>query len=743
MASAGQIKGITIKIDGDSQGLAKSLSSVNSDLKKTNSALKDVEKALKLDPNNVELLEQKQKLLNQQIEQTRQKLELEREAAAKAKDALDIGNISQEEYASLTAEVATTAAQLDKLETEANQSGDALEDTGDEAKEAGEKAKTSGKQFVNWGEVVKGAAKAAAAAVAAVGTAVGAMAGVAVAGGKKLVEASKEVSEYGDMVDKASQRTGMAASSWQRWNYVMEQSGTSMTENEAAFKKMTNMMDDALNGSKSAVKTFQTLGISLNDLKNSSREEIFEKVISGLQDIDDEARRAAVANDIFSKSGQNMLPMLNSTKDEIQDLLKEADDYGIVMSDDMVKASAAYDDALNKMESSIGGLKNRLVGQFLPGLTDVVNGIAGMAAGIDGSEEQIQSGFDNIISVFDKLVPQILTTVDTLLPSLLNVGLKILSTVGQGIISNLSLILDTAMSLINTLVTALLSPENVSLVLSSAVDILMTLVGGLIDAIDLLIDPAVTAVLTLVEALLSSDNIQKLIDAAIHIVMSLLEGLTKSLPRLIPVAVSAVTTICNTLLDHLDEIILAAEDMIVALAMGLLEALPDLLTVIAVQIIPKILNAFIKLQLELPKKALEWGKDLITSLVKGITNAIPKLKEGVSKIASTIASYLHFSVPDVGPLAKADTFMPDMIDLFSETMTMELPTLKSAVTQTAGVIAGVSSPDYTGVLNGISNQIGGIGNNGTYVINFQVGTNTLATAVINAQQMEAFRSGGV
>lgn len=744
MASSSYIKGITIKIDGDTKGLAKGLQDVNSDLKKTNSALKDVEKALKLDPNNVELLQQKQELLNQKIEQTRQKLELEQQAAEKAKDALELGNITREEYASLAAEVATTAASLNELEAEAQDSSEAIEETGKDAKKAGNEAKDSGEKFVNWGELVKGAAKAAAAAVGAVVTAVGAMGGAVVAGGKALIDAAGDVSAYGDEVDKASQRVGFTTDAFQRWNYAMEMCGTSMSESEAGIKTLTNSLDDARNGTQSAIDKFASLGITMDDLSGASREDVFAMVVSGLQNIDDEARRAALATDFFGRSGQNMIPMLNESEEALQGLLQEAEDYGTVMSGDMVNASAEYDDALTRMDKSLNGLKNRMVGQFLPGLTDVVNGIAGMAAGVDGSEEQIESGIENVVSVFEGMIPTILQTIDTLLPSLLTAGMSILSTIGQGIINNLPVILDTALSLIMTLANALLSPENIEQLLTSAVSILNALVVGLLDAIDLLIEPAVSAILTLVETLLSGENIERLMNAAIHIILAVVNGLTGNIGKLIPVAIEIIKQVCVTLGDHLDEIILAAEDLIVALASGLVEYLPELLNVIIFDILPAIIGAFVRLQQELPLKAIQWGKDFIYSLVRGITNAIPRLVEGVRGIASTIASYLHFSEPDIGPLKNAHTFMPDMIDLFAKGMTSELPTLEAAVTQTAGVIAGVNEyPDYSGVLSGISNQIGGLGNKGTYIINVQVGTTTLATAVLSAQQMEAFRSGGV
>ena len=60
------IRGIVIEIDGNTDGLAKSLKDVNNQISETNAALSKVNKALKLDPNNVEALKQKQDLLNTQ-----------------------------------------------------------------------------------------------------------------------------------------------------------------------------------------------------------------------------------------------------------------------------------------------------------------------------------------------------------------------------------------------------------------------------------------------------------------------------------------------------------------------------------------------------------------------------------------------------------------------------------------------------------------------------------------------------
>ena len=241
-----------------------------------------------------------------------------------------------------------------------------------------------------------------------------------------------------------------------------------------------------------------------------------------------------------------------------------------------------------------------------------------------------------------------------------------------------------------------------------------------------MIEPAVNAVLTLVDAILQPDCIEKLTDAAVHIILSIVNGLTDAIPKLIPTAITAIETIASGLLQNIDKIILAAGDLIMAIIAGCWEATPKLAAFIITNIVPEILKAFGRLAMELPKKAGEWGADLIEGLVNGIKSAMGTLTKAVKNIASTISSYLHFSEPDIGPLAKFHTFMPDMIDMMASGIRSELPILTAAVNQTAGVIAGGTSPDYSGQLSGISTQLAGMGgNNGTYVINVQVGSTTV------------------
>lgn len=71
--------------------------------------------------------------------------------------------------------------------------------------------------------------------------------------------------------------------------------------------------------------------------------------------------------------------------------------------------------------------------------------------------------------------------------------------------------------------------------------------------------------------------------------------------------------------------------------------------------------SFIK---NLPNQARTWGRDMIQNFVNGITSMVSRAGDAARNIAETIASYIHFSEPDVGPLSDFSTYAPDMIDTF-------------------------------------------------------------------------------
>lgn len=115
---ADRVKGITIEIDGNAQGLDKALKSVNDKSVKLNKELKDVNKLLKFDPGNAELVAQKQKLLSEQVENTKTKLNALKDAQKQVEQEFADGKIGEEQYRNFQREIASTEQSLRSYESQ-------------------------------------------------------------------------------------------------------------------------------------------------------------------------------------------------------------------------------------------------------------------------------------------------------------------------------------------------------------------------------------------------------------------------------------------------------------------------------------------------------------------------------------------------------------------------------------------------------------------------------------------------
>lgn len=233
-----------------------------------------------------------------------------------------------------------------------------------------------------------GFSKNAKIAFAAVGAAIAAV-------GAAILKGVDDVSKYGDEVDKMSQKLGLSAEAYQKWDYVLKISGTEMSSMTTGLKTLTNKLDDAKNGSASAQQMFAKLGLSMEDVASMSREDIFEATIRSLAEMEDSTERAALANDLFGRSGQNLAPLFNLTNEEIDELISNTEELGMVMSDDAVKASAEYQDALTTLKGTMGGIRNAAMSRLLPIFTDVINGATEMIAGVKNAFSE--GGFEGVL----------------------------------------------------------------------------------------------------------------------------------------------------------------------------------------------------------------------------------------------------------------------------------------------------------------------------------------------------------
>ena len=347
--------GLKIGLEGEKE-FKKALADINSSFKVLGSEMKLVSSQFDKNDSSVKSLTARNEVLNKEIETQKQKIEILRQALQNAAESFGENdkrtqnwqiqlNNAEATLNDMEREVANNESAIDAMGNEMDDTAKDTVDLGKSVKDTGKQADDAGKKFKKFKSVMKSVGKAVAAAVTAISAA-------ATAAGKALWDRANETAKYGDEIEKNSQKVGLSFESYQKWDYAMKICGTEMSSCTTGLKTLTNTFDDAINGSEGAITKFDRLGLSLEDLKGLSREDLFATVVASLQGVTDETERAALANDMFGKSGQELLPLFNLTQEELQGLMDECEEYGMVMSDDTVKASAAFQDSLTKLKGA-------------------------------------------------------------------------------------------------------------------------------------------------------------------------------------------------------------------------------------------------------------------------------------------------------------------------------------------------------------------------------------------------------
>lgn len=161
--SKSRIAGITVEIDGETQGLSDALGKVNGKIGNVQRNLSDVNRLLKLDPTNTELLRQKQQLLGKEIGYTETKLKGLKDAEKEVQEQFERGEISENQYNALKREIAATEISLRDLKSEAEKTEKAVkgidekpvEEVADAADDAEKELKSAGKEASNFGDYLK------------------------------------------------------------------------------------------------------------------------------------------------------------------------------------------------------------------------------------------------------------------------------------------------------------------------------------------------------------------------------------------------------------------------------------------------------------------------------------------------------------------------------------------------------------------------------------------------------------
>ena len=501
-------------------------------------------------------------------------------------------------------------------------------------KEFGAAGSTGASSFnKGFGSVVGGVGKTLGGMAAVGGAAVAAIT-------TKFVSASGEVASYGDNIDKMSQKMGISATAYQEWDAVMQHSGTSMESLKSSMKTLAT-------AAETGKDAFAELGITQEQIANMSQEDLFSATISALQNVDDETQRTYLAGQLLGRGATELGALLNTSAEETQAMKDRVHELGGVMSDDAVKASAAFQDQLQDMQTAFSGLGRNLMSEFLPDLTEVMAGLTEIFSG--NSDKGIGMIADGISGLADKILDA--------LPEIVKVGTEIIKALGDAIIQNLPTLVQLAVEVAVELGQAL-------------VDALPTLVEALVSALPLLIDGAIQLINGLVQAL--PEIMLALIEAIPQIIPPIVQCLVDNLPIFVEGLVALVTAIAEALPDVITAIIEVLPDLIGSIVDAILQCLPILIEgniqlitalvaalpeIIAAlieaipQIVQQVVDAFItngpiilqalaQLGMTILQAVLQLGQTLITNVSQFFTNLMTTVKGWLSQLPEQAAYWV-------------------------------------------------------------------------------------------------------
>ncbi len=551
-----------VKLGGEAE-FKQALSSINKDLNVLTSELKLSSAEFGNNNDSMEALTSKAEILNDRLDKQWQKVGVTQRALEKIKETYGENSDKVKEW---QIKLNNAEAQLAKTRDEIDKNNKAIEELGKQEK-AIEKIKNSfdelksktenvkdklepvGSTLKNIGSIsVKGLTTGIATATAAVGG----LEAAAVKTAQAVFTLTSGTAEAGKEILVMSERTGLSTKAYQEWDYIAKQAGTSMDTLQGGITDLAEKMDDAAKGEGEAAEIFKKLGVNVTDStgKLKSQEKVFEETIKALQGVTNETERQALATKLMSTTGEELLPLLNGEIGSLEELKQAANDYGLVMSDSAIDASVEFNNSLTLLKGSVSALKNDLTADFLPGITEIMDGFTALLNGEEGAPEKIKKGIENTIAELDEFIPEVMTLIEDVAPELGEAAVELVGALTNGLLNNSDKIIDTADNLLDELSTSLFDKENLTKMSDAGIDLIIELASGALDATPNIIDAAFTLLDGLMNALLDDENMDDLAKVAVDLVVQLGGGLIESTPKLIEAAFKLAGSLCEALINY-------------------------------------------------------------------------------------------------------------------------------------------------------------------------------------------------
>lgn len=393
----------------------QAISEIGSGMKVLDSEMRKVSSAYAQNADSVEALNAKNDVLERKISTQVEKIEYLKAALQQ----------SAEKYGEADKRTMQWQTSLNNAEAELNN----LNNQFDENKQ---KIADSGKEMGNLGDVVNGlTSKLGIQLPDSIKSSMNAMGSLdaqslALAGGfaavaaaivkaeKAMISMTKESATFADNIITLSMQTGQSTQQLQEFAYASELIDVSVDTLQGSLTKLTNNMQDTMNGTGNAKASFEALGVSVTNADGSMRSanDVFYETIDALGQVKNETERDAMSMDIFGRSAQDLNPLIIQGSQTLKAYADEAHNVGYVLDDEALSALGAVDDAYQRLQNTQEGVKNQLSAEFAPYLEEFYGDVTTMVK--DGGKALKDSGIVDAFGMLLETVGDILNPMSDL-----------------------------------------------------------------------------------------------------------------------------------------------------------------------------------------------------------------------------------------------------------------------------------------------------------------------------------------
>ena len=385
------------------QKIGSSMSVLNSEMRKVTAAYAgNAESVAALSAQNEVLskkTEKQKEAINVLQQAVKKATEAQSAANKKFEESKDTLDANSDEYKRLAGAVEDANGKVEKWQTRLNNAEAELSKLNNQIDENNKKIEESGKETGNLGDVVNGLTSKLgiqlpdgmkssmnamgsldASSLALAGT-FAAVAAAIVKVEKAMISMTKESASFADNIITLSMQTGQSTQQLQEFAYASELIDVSVDTLQGSLTKLTNNMQDTMNGTGNAKASFEALGVTVTNADGSMRSanDVFYETIDALGQVKNETERDAMAMDIFGRSAQDLNPLIIQGSQTLKAYADEAHNVGYVLDDEALSALGAVDDAYQRLQKTQEGVKNQLAVEFAPYLEefygDVTSGI--------------------------------------------------------------------------------------------------------------------------------------------------------------------------------------------------------------------------------------------------------------------------------------------------------------------------------------------------------------------------------